>query len=441
MRDSDFKALPYINVGKNPQLTTELEIAWQSYASLSGDSNKVWEVTYQGAKGKMTATPTRFAVPGSEGVYLGYRAQLTGLAPGKKFLYEVKKQGKLLFKAQGSLPALAPKSFKVVAMGDCGVGGDTQAKVMQLAAQQKPDFVVVPGDIVYNSGTAGEYDQKWWAYANGTKGAALMCQIPFLFVAGNHDFAGRDLTKNPDGLAYFYQFSQPLNGPELPPNSPFTPKAAGRALDQFLIASGDRYPRMASFSLETGGVHWTVLDSNPNVNWLDPGLRAWVENDLKTATNGMWKVVTFHHPPFHSSNAHGAEKQMRALHDLLVQNRVDLVLSGHVHNYQRSKPVMRTGKSLNKRSLAEDNWVLDEKFDGKNTTSTDGLVYIVTGGGGANLYEDTADESKTKPLPFTSVYSVAHGMSVLEFGDSVLKFKQIGADKKLIDSFTLEKKR
>jgi predicted phosphohydrolase len=43
--------------------------------------------------------------------------------------------------------------------------------------------------------------------------------------------------------------------------------------------------------------------------------------------------VTFHHPPFNSSNAHFGDQHMRLLADVFEAGKVDVVLSGHVHNY------------------------------------------------------------------------------------------------------------
>ena len=42
----------------------------------------------------------------------------------------------------------------------------------------------------------------------------------------------------------------------------------GRA---FTEAAGEAYPRMTNFSFDYGNAHWTVIDSNPYVDWTDPG--------------------------------------------------------------------------------------------------------------------------------------------------------------------------
>ena len=92
----------------------------------------------------------------------------------------------------------------------------------------------------------------------------------------------RDLDTHPDGLAYFYYWDQPLNGPSAAPGGPLAPPLKGSADRQkaFLDAAGTAFPRMANFSFDYGNAHWTVLDANAYVDWTDPALRAWVEADL-----------------------------------------------------------------------------------------------------------------------------------------------------------------
>ena len=45
------------------------------------------------------------------------------------------------------------------------------------------------------------------------------------------------------------------------------------------------------------------------------------------------------HAPFNSSRAHFNEQQMRLVSDVLEHRGVDIVFNGHVHNYQRTRPL------------------------------------------------------------------------------------------------------
>jgi 3',5'-cyclic AMP phosphodiesterase CpdA len=76
------------------------------------------------------------------------------------------------------------------------------------------------------------------------------------------------------------------------------------------------------------------LDSND----LDPAQLAFLEHALST-TSARWKIVAVHHPPY-SAGYQGSSTDIRArLSPLLERYGVQLVLSGHDHDYQRSIPI------------------------------------------------------------------------------------------------------
>jgi hypothetical protein len=56
------------------------------------------------------------------------------------------------------------------------------------------------------------------------------------------------------------------------------------------------------------------------------------------AKQGMLLAISLHYPPY-SSGAHGSSQAMRGVvEDLVRRYGVELVLAGHDHNYERSKP-------------------------------------------------------------------------------------------------------
>ncbi len=66
--------------------------------------------------------------------------------------------------------------------------------------------------------------------------------------------------------------------------------------------------------------------------------RAWLADTLEGA-QATWVVVALHHPPY-SAGWHGSERRVRrAFVPLFRRFGVDLVLAGHEHDYQRSKPL------------------------------------------------------------------------------------------------------
>ncbi len=405
-----------------------------------------WEVQYQSARGMVKALPEFDQVDTTVPGFMNFRAELTGLAPGKSFGYDVLKNGTKVFSARAKAPVKPDQKWRLVAFGDCGRGTKEQAKVAYQASKVNGDAVLVTGDIVYDLGRVSEYETKFWSYYNGKetsteKGGQMMRSIPFLPVLGNHDMGSNDLTKYPDGLAYFYFYRVPLNGPKLPPANTMTPSAKGTGLQNFLAAASENYPQTANYSFDYGNAHFVVLDSNPNVNWTTPELVDWLKNDLEKADPKKWRIVTYHHPEFQSSKAHETDRWMRVLSDLYVKYKVDLVLNGHVHNYQRTKPIELSFKPFLSSALNKNDWSFDKAFNGSSVTSTTGVIRIVTGGGGAPLYNPELEPTPDKWLPFTEKYHVKHSFSQLDFDGDTLHFKQIDLDGMVIDMYDLSKKQ
>jgi 3',5'-cyclic AMP phosphodiesterase CpdA len=82
----------------------------------------------------------------------------------------------------------------------------------------------------------------------------------------------------------------------------------------------------------------------------------WVKHHVRTEAGDRWLIVVLHHPIYSPGTAHGSTPGFRRLFNPLFRRRgVDLVVSGHDHIYSVSKPIKK-------------------------------IHYLVTGGGGRNLY-------------------------------------------------------
>ena len=184
----------------------------------------------------------------------------------------------------------------------------------------EPDFVMITGDIVYSKGLVPEYRKKFWPIYNAdesstSSGAPLLRSTLSIAAPGNHDIALRDLDKTPDGLAYFYYWYQPLNGPTAGEGTPLVARVLGSEANKkaFTTAAGGAFPRMANFSFDYANTHWTILDANATVDWTNPELQEWVARDLAAARGATWRFVNFHQPGFNSSKSHFDEQYMRIL--------------------------------------------------------------------------------------------------------------------------------
>ena len=353
---------------------------------------------------------------------------------------------------RGARPRLAQgQPHRFVAFGDCAAGTPGQRKVAYQAHRTRPDFALITGDIVYFRGKVGEYRSKFFpiyaaSEASPDLGAPLLSSTLFVGVPGNHDIALKEFDRDSDLMAYFLFWEQPLNGPTHSLGGKLAPPTAGppARVKAFKDAAGANYPRMANFSFDYGDVHWTILDSNPYVQWADPELRAWVEADLQAAAGKPWRFVSFHHPGFHSSKAHAPEQQMRLLADLFERHGVGLVFSGHIHNYQRTYPLrfaVQTypdGHAPEPAHPVAGTWTLDKAYDGKTRTRPDGVIYLTTGAGGAKLYDTTQTDQPETWKPFTTRFLAAsHSFTQVDVTPATVQVQQIDAEGSVVDSFTV----
>jgi len=451
-----FIAKPYLQIGRQPT-PTSLDILWH-VANVNAD----WSVEEHNAGSTAwvkTPAPvyTRIAVKGIDANRV-YTAKLTGLTPGSMFSYRLLKDGKVVFTADGKAPKSANQNYRFLAAGDIGAETPDQKLIALRAFELKPDFVIIPGDIVYENGTISEYRQKFWNIYNAdhadTQGAPLMSSVPFITAAGNHDTDNRDLDKYPDGLGYFMFWDQPLNGPLGAEGSAAVPalKGSDENRKEFLAAAGDAYPRMTNYSFNYGNAHWTVLDGNPYVDWSNKELLDWLKNDLASAKGTTWRFVMFHQPGFSSSHEHYEQQQMRVLSPLFEAGNVDVVFNGHVHNYQRSFPLTFTpykksipllggkdGKTI-RGTLVTGSWKLDKAYNGKTITKPNGILYIVTGAGGQELYNPEQNNDPDSWQKFTCKFiSDVHSLTVADVKDKTITIRQISAQGKELDAFTITK--
>ncbi|SRR5579884_147447 len=445
---SPFLVKPYLQLGNyaQPSDPERLVLLWHT-----ADADADWrvEVKPSGANQWSACESPGARRIAASGIapHQVYRAVLSGLPPGEEFEYRVLKSGKEVFRAQGRSRKPAGQPYRFVVFGDCGAGTASQAAVAYRIFQARPDFVVTAGDIVYSNGRISEYRTKFFPIYNADNpsmaGAPLMRSTPFVAAPGNHDMSNRF----PDGLAYFLYWDQPLNGPIAESGSMHAPVLQGDDNQAaFLRAAGSTYPRMGNFSFNYGNSHWTVLDSNRYVDWNSPALRAWVAEDLSTARGAAWRFIAFHHPPFHSSHRHFEDQWMRVLADVFEAGKVDIVFAGHVHNYQRSLPLRFTPKTGPESNLiarsgrVDGSFTLDRNFDGTTHTRPNGILYLVTGGGGAGLYDPDQQNDRSSWQEFTArFFSNQHSFTLVNVNGKKLDLTQVAEDGALLDRLTVSK--
>ena len=247
------------------------------------------------------------SVSTGDGAWQGI-VRVDGLEPSTLYCYSLRG----LTQPAGFRTAPAPESdetVRFVVFGDSGDGSDVQYAVRDQMLTVPFDLMLHTGDIAYEHGSAGELDRTFFGvYAD------LLAEFPMYPVAGNHDHG------TGDGSPFREAFVLPENG-------------APDGVETW-------------YSFDWGDVHFVGLDTEKT----GPKQAAWLERDL-ASTDKPWKIVFAHKPPF-SSGEHGSDGAFRSYFVPAIDKYgVQLVLSGHDHDYERTRPIS-------------------------------GTTYVVTGGGG-----------------------------------------------------------
>jgi 3',5'-cyclic AMP phosphodiesterase CpdA len=154
------------------------------------------------------------------------------------------------------------------------------------------------------------------------------------------------------------------------------------------------------YSARVADVELFVLDSNQRAN---PEQHAWIDVELRESS-AEWKIVVFHHPAFSCARHDSTEEVIDSWVPLFERYDVTLVLNGHDHVYQR--------------------------FQTHN-----GVTYVVTGGGGARLYEvDRCEHASPRRVVADAE---RHHFVAIQVSDEALRATAIADDGTTIDEFSL----
>lgn len=431
--------------GTSPEQKDNTQVEWQRKA----------ECTWQSTKEDQQSPPLKSHNGPS---IVMHKVRISGLKAAEELNYRLKDKTKNNIFFSGSFQANkdSGSAYKFVVFGDCGANSRGQRHLAYRLFQEAPDFVHLTGDLVYSHGRISEYLDKFFPIYNGTKagpmdGGPLMSSTLFTATAGNHDVwlgslgLSGNLKEFSDGLAYFQFWSQPLNGPIPPSKKQYPPIIADTtAKKAFLASTENRFPQMTNFSFDYANSHWTVLDGNGYTNWNEKSMRAWLEADLAKAKSAKWKFVAFHQPGFSVGGSHFKEQRMRLICDILEKNNVDVVFNGHAHSYQRTYPLNFKAAKTKTLPLSDGtvpgDFDLDKDFDGIKVRNKKGIIYIVTGCGGAALTGGKLAKHPKDWPPFIAKYIAGiHSYTLCKVEGGDLTIKQIAEDGSELDSFRISK--
>ncbi|HMJ45702.1 MAG TPA: metallophosphoesterase, partial [Ferruginibacter sp.] len=413
---------PYLNSA----LQTGIIIRWRT--NIATDS----KVNYGTAAGSLTQSVTDNTSTTEHVV------TITGLSANTQYYYRIGSTSQILqgdannyFKTMP--PVGSTQKIRILAMGDMGNNSTNQVNVRNayqaFNGNNYTDAWLLLGDNAYNAGTDGEYQSNFFNIYQGT-----LTKNHVLWPSpGNHDYANNASRQADHAIPYYDIFSLPKNG-----------EAGG-------IASNNE----AYYSYNYGNVHFVSLDSygweTGNTRLYDTAGRqaTWLKQDL-AANSQKWTVVYFHHPPY-TMGSHNSDTEVelysirQRLITILERYKVDIVLNGHSHSYERS--FLLNGHYGNETTFSLATHALSSssaKYNGsansciyiKNQSDVrNGIVYALVGSAG-----QVGGSQAAYPHNAMFYSNVTNGGTLFfEVENNRLDAKWIGSDGLIRDNFTIMK--
>jgi hypothetical protein len=220
-----------------------------------------------------------------------------------------KRTGKLSFHVVGDTGGIKHPEYQR------SVAAAMKSDLNQVDAD-RPRFFYHLGDVVYYNGEVDKYyDQFYEPYDHYA--------APIIAIAGNHDGSPIDETQTSlDGWIGYFMTSVP----HVDPVSQDAPRVTMSLPNVY-------------FTLECPFVTLVGLYTNvPEHGSIDSVQQQWLTHEFLTAPKDKALIITLHHPIYSFDDHHSGSPAMADVvqHAINDSRRVpNMVLSAHVHNYQR----------------------------------------------------------------------------------------------------------
>jgi len=318
---------PYLQVGSPTGVIVRFRTA----------TEQTGRVAYGSAPGQLTLQADE-ASPTTE-----HEIELTDLTPDTLYYYAVGNTAEMLVGNDERHRFITPpiagtaRPTRVWFIGDSGTGGPAPRSVYNayadLAGSDPTHLWGLLGDNAYSTGTDQQYQDKFFDVF-----PEMLRRSVVWPTMGNHDL--------------FDEIDQTW-----PYTDSFTLPQAGEAGG---FGSGTE----SYYSYDYANIHFVVLDSHGSNRGPGGPMLTWLQQDLAD-TLADWIIAYWHHPPY-SDGSHKSDLEQPLIE--MRQNAVpifegygvDLVITGHSHNYERS-------------------FFIDGHYD---VSSTFGPGHIVDGGDG-----------------------------------------------------------
>jgi len=365
----DYRSNPRIIAGPMVQMVSSdgFKLVWQMHP------NKPATVTVRQQDGKEVG---RFPADQEDNRHV---ARISGLQAGSTVHYQISRRNgaeppTVLAENYVRTAPVRGRPFRFLAFGDGGAGQPSSRQLSRLMFPYRPDLVIHTGDIISPDGCREDFVGKLYRpYAE------LLAQSPMYPALGNHE------VRTENGRPTLEAFLLPDNGPQ--------------------SQEPERF-----YWFDFGNVRFIAIDSNHDYPLFRDVVAPWLDEVLAAAA-GRWKVVFWHEPVYTNGKYPPAEKLLRTIVPVIDKHRVELVLNGHNHMYERTYPI-RGGQVVRQGR---------------------GTVYVVTGAGGNNLYE----AKHPPPRYLASFCDQQHSFTVVDVTPNVLAVRQIGDDGQVLDEFQI----
>lgn len=304
-------------------------------------------------------------------------AEIEGLKAGSEHSYVISSRGVELGRATLATEKPRGSAFRFLVFGDSGEGTREQYRLAARMTAERPDLVVHSGDLVYSGGQRRNYAARFFEPYR-----EMLARVAFWPSLGNHDVADPAA-----GASYREVFELPSNGPP-------------------------GLPTEHAYWFDYADARFVVLDSNAMEFELRDSVGPWMARVFAECDH-PWRFVVFHHPPYTAGSHQPNEKIQQALVPVIEAAGVDMVFNGHDHLYERTAPLR----------------------GGKPSADGGGVIYIVTGAGGAELYEAAA----ARPEQIVSLSNARHSYTRVDIHAGTLTLEQIDIEGATLDSLKLVK--
>ncbi len=302
-------------------------------------------------------------------------------------------------------PTVPGGSISFAAGGDIGANSRTSATLDSIADSGAAFFLAL-GDLSYGDASPSE----WCKYVKGHLGTATPVQI----VVGNHEDDDRV-----DG--YIGDFAACL---------PDQMNSVGTfAAEYYFDVDGLVRVIMIGAGNDVAGERYDYPAGSAHYKWLEGAI------DNARAQGIPWVIVGMHKVCI-TAGEKSCEIGPDVL-DLLIDKRVDLVLHGHDHNYQRSKQVTCAVANSYRSSCVVDSGADDSYAKGVGT------VWLVAGAtGGGSLYDINPGDSE---IGYLAAWmggnhpQAGRGYLDISVSSNTLTVDFIGTTTSFTDSFSIKR--